>query len=480
MITYDELYIGGRWVAPSSADRVDVVNPATEEVVGRAPLAAAADVDAAVRAASESFHTGGWRERTPAERAAVLSELARLYQERMLDLADLVTSENGSPKAFAHIAQTPTAWMALSTYAQLADAFPWEEARAGALLPEVLVRHEPVGVVAAIVPWNVPQFLIMTKLAPALLAGCSIVLKPAPETPLDALALGELLDAAGVPEGVVSIVPADREVGEHLVRHELVDKVAFTGSTAAGRRVASLCGERLTRCTLELGGKSAAIVLDDVDASAALTNVVMAGLMNSGQACVAQTRLLLPRSRYDELVDGLAAVVDAVPVGDPTDETTTVGPMSARRQQERVESYIAKGIDEGARLVVGGTGRPKGIDRGWYVRPTLFADVSNDMTIAREEIFGPVLSAIPYDDEADAVAIANDSDYGLAGTVWTTDTDRGIDIARRVRTGTYGVNGFLLDFNAPYGGFKCSGIGRELGPEGLRSYLEPKSIAVLG
>jgi betaine-aldehyde dehydrogenase len=345
------------------------------------------------------------------------------------------------------------------------------------LASEMIVRREPVGVVGAIVPWNVPQFVTMSKLAPALIAGCAIVIKPSPETPLDAFKLAELLDEAGIPKGVVSIIPAGREVGEHLVRHPGVDKIAFTGSTAAGRRIAGICGEQLKRCTLELGGKSAAIVLDDADLEQTVAGLKFASLMNNGQACVAQTRILASRDRYDDVVDAIGGMMGALAVGDPHDAATEVGPLVAERQQERVEKYIALGQEEGAKVEVGGNGRPAGQEKGWYVKPTLFTGVDNSMRIAQEEIFGPVLAVIPYDDPDDAVRIANDSDYGLAGSVWTADVEAGLDIARRVRTGTYGVNQYTMDFMAPFGGYKGSGIGREFGREGLEHYLELKSIA---
>jgi len=362
----------------------------------------------------------------------------------------------------------------------VAKAYPWEATRQGVLGSDVIVRREPVGVVAAIVPWNVPQFVTMSKLAPALLTGCTMVLKPAPETPLDAYLMAEILEEAGVPAGVVNIVPAGREAGEHLVRHAGVDKVAFTGSTAAGRRIASICGEQLKRCSLELGGKSAAIILDDADLASTMEGLKFASLMNNGQACVAQTRILASRNRYDEVVDALAGLVDGLKVGDPTDPTTDVGPLVAERQQERVEKYIALGQEEGARVVVGGNGRPAGFDRGWYVRPTVFADATNDMRIAQEEIFGPVLTVIPFDGVDDAVRIANDSEYGLAGSVWTGDVATGLDVARRVRTGTYGVNQYTMDFVAPFGGYKASGVGREFGREGMDHYTEIKSIVPPG
>jgi betaine-aldehyde dehydrogenase len=476
MRTYDKLFIGGEWVEPAGSDTIDVISPHSEELVGRVPEGTEADIDRAVAAARDAFDNGDWPRMAPAERAEIVQNFSNIYSARMMDMAAIITEEMGSPITFSQLAQGPAPWMMLNTFIQVGAEYPWEETRLGVLGTDVIVRREGVGVVGAIVPWNVPQFVTMSKLAPALLSGCAIVIKPSPETPLDAFFMAELLEEAGVPKGVVSIVPAGREVGEHLVRHSGVDKIAFTGSTAAGRRIASICGEQLKRYSLELGGKSAAIILDDADLGSTMAGLKFASLMNNGQACVAQTRILASRDRYDEVVDALGTMVGDLAVGDPADPATEVGPLVAERQQERVEKYIAVGQEEGARVVVGGNGRPAGLEKGWYVQPTVFSNVDNGMRIAQEEIFGPVLAVIPYDDVNDAVRIANDSEYGLAGSVWTADIDLGLDIARRVRTGTYGINQYTMDFIAPFGGYKGSGVGREFGREGIDHYVELKSI----
>jgi aldehyde dehydrogenase (NAD+) len=470
------LFIDGAWATPAGSETIEVVSPHTEEVVARVPEGTPADIEAAVDAARRAFDDGPWPRMSPEERIEVVQSFSNLYAGKLGEMAEVITTEMGSPTSFSNLAQSPAPWMMIESFINIAKAFPWEETRPGALGSDVIVRREPVGVVAAIPPWNVPQFTTISKLAPALLAGCTVVLKPAPETPLDSYLMAELLQEAGVPAGVVNIVAAGREVGEHLVAHRGIDKVAFTGSTAAGRKIAAVCGEQLKRVSLELGGKSAAIVLDDADLVATMDGLRFTALMNSGQACVAQTRILASRAKYDEVVEALAETVRSMPVGDPADAATEIGPMVAQRQQERVEKYIALGQEEGARVVVGGNGMPEGLTRGWYVRPTVFADVDNSMRIAQEEIFGPVLSVIAYDDVDDAVRIANDSDYGLAGTVWTADQEAGLDVARRVRAGTYGVNTYTMDFAAPFGGYKSSGVGREFGPEGLAQYTELKTI----
>src|SRR6266446_2014423 len=340
-------------------------------------------MDRAVAAARDAFDNGEWPRLSPEERMAAVQKFSEVYAAHIPDMAAVVTEEMGSPITFSNLAQSPAPWMMLNTVLQIAAEYPWEERRAGVLGGDVIVRHEGVGVVGAIVPWNVPQFVTMSKLAPALLAGCSIVIKPSPETPLDAYLMAELLEEAGIPKGVVSVIPAGREVGEHLVRHAGVDKIAFTGSTAVGRRIASICGEQLKRVSLELGGKSAAIILDDADLAATAQGLQLASFMNNGQACVAQTRVLASRERYDDVVDAISAMVGNMHVGDPADPTTDVGPLVARRQQERVEKYLALGQEEGARVVVGGSGRPPGLEKGWYVQPTVFAGAHNDMRIAR-------------------------------------------------------------------------------------------------
>ncbi len=474
MIIHEGLYIGGELVEPATSATIDVINPYTEEVAGRVPEASAADVDRAVEAARVAFESD-WSQMPVAERAEILGRASVGIQARMDDLTRLITTEMGSPYSWCMFGQVLAPTMVLDYYAELGKSFELEETRPGMFGP-VVVRREPVGVAAAIVPWNVPLFVTILKLAPAFLAGCTVVLKPAPETPLSAYDLHEVFAEAGLPAGVLNIVAAGREVGEHLVTHSGVDKVGFTGSTAAGRRIAALCGERLRPCTLELGGKSAAIVLEDADLAQTVQGVIDGGILNNGQACVAQTRILAPKSRYTEVVDALTEAVASQVVGDPMDPATQVGPLVADRQRDRVLGLIDKGRGEGARITTGG-GRPD-IATGYFVEPTVFADVTNDMVIAREEIFGPVLSVISYDGVDDAVRIANDSPYGLSGSVWSADGDAAAAVARRMETGTVTVNHFGMAFGAPFGGYKDSGLGRELGPEGVDAYLQKKAISL--
>ena len=472
-----EFFIGGAWGAPASGERLGVVSPSTEEVVGEVPAATPADIDRAVAAARAAFDEGPWPRMTPAERSAVLARAADSPRKREADIAGITVDEMGCAISQAPQAQTGLVAALFDYYAELARAFEFDRTvvagpRAG------LVTNEPAGVVAVIVPWNAPVTLACWKTAPALAAGCTVVIKPAPEAPLSNFILAEALAEAGVPEGVVSVIPAGREVGEHLVTHPGTDKVAFTGSTAAGKRIMSLCGEQVKRVSLELGGKSAAIILDDADIDSIVPRLVHGAMHLSGQVCGAHTRVLVPRSLYGPAVEAAAAAAAHVPVGDPHDPATVVGPLVAERQRDRVEGYVKLATDAGARVAAGGV-RPASLPRGWYVPPTIIADVDNSMRVAREEIFGPVLCFIPYSDEDDAVRIANDSPYGLAGGVWSGDPARALRVARCMRTGSIAINGSYPPFPlVPFGGFKESGLGRELGPEGLANFLEPRSIGL--
>jgi aldehyde dehydrogenase (NAD+) len=476
MITQDALFIGGQWVKPSSDATIEVISPSTEEIVGRVPAPGRDDVDRAVQAARDAFDDGPWPRWAPAERAAVLRRIADGLEQRGTELARLVTTENGTPIAISGAAQVLGAIPHLRAHADLAEGYEFEQTRVGLGLRAAILR-EPVGVVAGIVPWNGPLVLTMMKLAPALAAGCTFVCKPPSETPLVFTVLAEVCAEAGVPDGVLSILPGDGDVGRALVAHPGVDKVAFTGSTAAGRWIMAECAKQIKRVSLELGGKSAAIILDDVDAQTAITQLLPMSTLLSGQMCLLQSRVLVPREREAELVETLCAAIGSLKVGDPFEPDTYFGPLIAERQRARVEGYLAVGRDEGATVAMGG-GRPSGLPKGWYVEPTVFTGVDNTMRIAREEIFGPVLSVIAYDDVAEAIDIANDSEFGLAGAVYTADPGRGFEVARRVRAGTYGVNRYGTDALLPFGGYKQSGLGREGGTEGLAGYLETKSVAL--
>jgi len=472
-----ELFIGGAWVPPANGGHVDVISPSTEAAVGSVPLATTADVDRAVAAARDAFDSGPWPRMTPGERADVLERVAASLRKREAQIAGVTVDEMGCAISQAPQAQTGFTAVLFEYYAALTRTFEFERTvitgpRAG------LVTQEPVGVVAIIVPWNAPVTLACWKAAPALAAGCPVIIKPAPEAPLSNFILADAIAEAGLPEGVVSVIPAGRDVGEHLVTHPGTDKVAFTGSTAAGKRIMSLCGEQVKRVSLELGGKSAAIIADDVDIVTVIPRIVHGGMHLSGQVCGAQTRVLVARAQYSAAVEAAAADAARVAVGDPHDPATLVGPLVAERQRDRVEGYIKLALDAGARVAAGG-GRPADLPRGWYVDATILADVDNSMRVAREEIFGPVLCLIPYDGDDEAVAIANDSPYGLAGGVWSADPARALAIARRLRTGSIAVNGSFPPFpHVPFGGFKESGLGRELGPEGLLNFLEPRSIGL--
>jgi aldehyde dehydrogenase (NAD+) len=471
---YTKLFIGGVWTEPSTPEVIEVFSPATGQKVGQVPLATEADVNAACAAARKAFDEGPWPRMKPVERQAVLAKVAAAVEERADEFKHLLRLETGQPGAIIDILQFGAGVASLQFVANAADKFPWQEVRDG-VYGQTLVLREPIGVVAAVVAWNVPFFLACNKLGPALLAGCTVVLKPAAETPLSANLLAELFAEAGLPEGVLSVVPGGPETGRALTSNPEPDKFTFTGSSAVGKEIGRIAAEKLKPCTLELGGKSAAIILEDADIDSTLPMLIFSGLMNAGQACIGQTRILAPRSRYDEIVDKIAGAVSAMPVGLPDDPATAIGPLISEKQRDRVEGYITKGIEEGARIVTGG-GRPEGLEGGWFVQPTVFADVDNSMTIAQEEIFGPVLAVIPYDTEDDAIRIANDSVYGLAGSVWTTDNNKAIEIAKQIRTGTYAVNMYGNDPCAPFGGYKNSGIGRENGPEGIEAYCETKSV----
>lgn len=473
-LNYDQLFIGGVWVDPKTKQRIDVYSPTTHEYLGSVPEAHEADIDDAVSAARQAFDDPtGWGFWSPSQRTDVLEQFAQALETRGEETARRVTIQNGMPSRLSRQWEQKSPPRSVRYFADLAEKTA-EEIRPGFFGRQTLVTRQPIGVVAQIVPWNVPQAITFMALSPALAAGCTIVLKPSPETVLDAFHMAEAAQEAGFPPGVINIVPAGREVGAYLVAHPGVDKVAFTGSTSAGRQVAAKCGELLRPVTLELGGKSAAVILDDADLESQMDNFFAATMSNNGQVCWLGTRILVPDSRYDEITSTLADFYSNLTVGDPLDLETEIGPLVSERQRDQVERYIAKGKQE-ARLLVGG-GRPKYLDQGWFVEPTIFADVDPSATIAQEEIFGPVLSLIRYKDEQDATKIANDSTYGLGGSVWTRDPDRGEAFARTVDTGSIGINAYINDPVAPFGGMKTSGLGRALGPEGLSAFQETKTI----
>ncbi len=470
----DRFFIGGEWVAPSSSDQIRVIDSATEEEFLTVAEAREEDVARAAGAARLAFDEGPWPMLSHAERAEYLRALAAGLRERADDIGQIWPRESGVLHAMAAHAAAGSA-RTFEYYAGLADTFPFEEPATPQGSGFGLIVREPVGVVGAIIPWNGPIGLITAKVAPALLAGCTVVLKCSPEAPAEGYIVSEIAESIGLPPGVFNMVTADRQASESLVRDPRVDKITFTGSTAAGRRIASICGERIARCTLELGGKSAAVILDDVDIATAATTLAGAECMLTGQVCSSLTRVVVTRSRHDEMVEALAAAFGAVQVGDPFDSASQMGPLVAERQRDRVLGYIAKGVDEGAVLATGG-GRPAHLPKGYYVEPTVFGNVDNASTIAQEEIFGPVLSVIPADDEEQAIRIANDTIYGLNASVFTPDVDRARAVARRLRSGTVGHNSFRTDFTVAFGGFKQSGIGREGGTEGLLPFLETKTV----
>lgn len=468
------LFVGGAFRIASRTE--PVIEAATGKPLGAGASVTATEIDDAVAAARAAFE--GWSATPAADRAAILVRMADALTARAAATNELCTRENGMPIWLSRGANGAFPAALLRYYADLIVHGEVEETRPS-MIGHTIVRREAVGVVGAITPWNYPQALAAMKIAPALAAGATMVLKASPETALDALVFGEAADEAGLPPGVLNVVAGGAGAGAHLVAHPGVDKVAFTGSTAAGRTIAEICGRLLRPVTLELGGKSAAIILDDADLDATIKGLRSASFVNNGQTCHLSSRILAPRSRYGEVVDAVAALADGLTVGDPLDRSTHIGPLVSARQRERVLGYVEIGKSEGARLVAGGS-VPADQPDGWFVSPTVFADVDNRARIAQEEIFGPVLTVIPYDSDAEAVSIANDSEFGLGGTVWSTDTARATDVARRVHTGTIGVNDYQLDMAAPFGGVKASGLGRELGPEGLAAYQNLKSIYRVG
>jgi aldehyde dehydrogenase (NAD+) len=468
-------FVGGRFVKSHSNQRIDVINPASEEVIGSIVDGDASDIGLAVDAASNAFDNTDWSRLSAQDRAQYVLALADVLEQRGDEIATLLTLQNGMPIVKCKQLNSPGLANMYRYFAAVADNLELEEIReyAGG---HGLIRHEPVGVAGLIVPWNGPQGLIAWKLGPALIAGCTAVIKPAPETSLDAYLLAEAINEAGIPDGVINIVTGGRDTGASLVAHPKVHKIAFTGSSAVGRQIAGTAANTMKRVTLELGGKSAAILLEDVDLDGFLPFVESACSPNTGQVCRALTRVLAPRSRYEEVVSAVADTMANIRTGDPMHAETVFGPLVAERQRDRVERYIEIGRDEGAKVVVGG-GRPRGLSAGYYVEPTVFRDVDNQMRIAREEVFGPVLVIIPFSDEGEAVRIANDSDYGLGGGVFTQNSLHGTEVARRVRTGSIGVNNSRPPMDLPFGGFKHSGLGRELGGNDcVQAYLETKAI----
>ena len=474
---HDDVFVDGAWRPAHARARLEIVNPATEERIASVPDGDAADIDASVAAARRAFD--GWRRTAPDERAAHLVRLAQLLEQDARAFATTTTAENGTPITESAGA-APYSAAHLRRVAALSPELEREDVRLNPLsATRTLVERTPLGVAGLISPWNFPLPLIVAKLAPALLAGCTTVVKPAPETPVATRRLVDLVAEAGIPAGVVNLVTGGVAAGRALVAHPDVDKISFTGSTAAGREIAEVRGRMLRPVTLELGGKSAAIVLDDVDLDVLREHIIKVSLRNTGQTCKASTRLVVPRSRHAEILEAVADVVGSAPVGDPTDPATVFGPVVSARQRERVTGYIDLGNAEGARPVLGGT-TDSPFERGYYVRPTIFDDVQPGMRIAQEEIFGPVLAVLAYDDDDDAVRIANDSRYGLAGAVFGEDEDRALAVARRIETGTVGINQYGSNSAAPFSGHKDSGLGVEFGPEGLAGYLGITSLHLRG
>jgi acyl-CoA reductase-like NAD-dependent aldehyde dehydrogenase len=468
--TREQLFIGGGWIDSEASGSIEVINPTTEEPLGSIPEGGAADVDRAVAAARDAFE--GWSQTPRERRAELLTAIAAQLGERADEIAATIAAEVGMPLKMSRRIQSALPIASFASIPDLIEQVAWEEE-----VGNSLIVREPIGVLGAITPWNYPLHQIAAKVAPAMAAGCTVVLKPSEVAPLNAFILAEAIEAAGLPAGVFNLVTGTGPVvGEAIAAHPGVDIVSFTGSTRAGRRVSELAAETVKSVTMELGGKSANLILEDADLARAVPDGVTKCFLNSGQTCNALTRMLVPQAMLGDLTQAVAGVAEAFTPGDPFDEATKLGPLVSEAQRDRVRAYIEKGVEEGAELATGGAEAPEGLERGYFVRPTVFTDVENSMTIAQEEIFGPVLSIIPYADEEDAIRIANDSVYGLSGAVWSADEERAVAVARRLRTGQVDINGGVFNPLAPFGGYKQSGHGRELGRFAIEEFLQPKSL----
>lgn len=477
-IPVDKIYVGGKWVASSSSSMIEVVSPDTEEVVAKVTEASEADVDLAVAAAREAFDKGPWPRMAVKERTEWVRKLSEAIVARTEEMAVCWTYQIGMPYNVAKMF-APFLTNAMDQYIAIAENMDFVEKREIFGEGAGFVAYEPVGVVAAIAPWNVPINTMLNKVGPALVAGCTVIMKPAPETPLEAYIMAQCADEIGLPAGVLNLLCANRDVSDYLVRRPGVDKVSFTGSVAAGQRIASVCGDRIARCALELGGKSPAIILDDYDLDAVAKEMVDGICSIAGQNCALLSRVLISRERHDELVAKMKIIAEGIKIGHAFEPDTGLGPVAMKRQLEKIEELIAVGVAEGATLASGGK-RPTHLDTGYFMEPTIFSNVTTDMRIAQEEIFGPVICVMPYDDLDHAIEIANDSEFGLSGAVFTNDLEKAYHVARSVRTGTMGQNGPRNDFTIGFGGFKKSGIGREGGVAGLKAFLEPKTILLDG
>jgi aldehyde dehydrogenase (NAD+) len=470
-----QLFIDGDWRNSSGSNELTVVTPHNEETVLTYIEPTIADVDAAVAAARRAFDQGPWPRMSPPERGVYLKKVSEILMARMPELAEAWTGQVGAVIGFTSKASYQVPGL-FKFYGDLTETYPFVEERIGSIGGnKVRVVQEPVGVVAAITPWNAPLVLLVYKVAAALAAGCTMVCKPSPETPIDAHILAEAIKEAGIPAGVFNMLPAGREVGDHLIRHRGIDKISFTGSTAAGKHIASVATDRLARVSLELGGKSAAMILEDADMDHVLKSLVPYSMPITGQVCFSLTRVLVPKSRKNEIIEAYTSAVSKVKVGNPFEADTGMGPLTMQRQLDRVQGYIEKGKAEGAKLALGGS-RPADLNRGFFIEPTVFTDVDPGMTIFQEEIFGPVVSFVDYDDEKDMIAKANDTIYGLHGAIYTQDAERGFTVAREYRAGSVTINGMMVDIHMPFGGFKQSGLGRDGGIEGLDNYTETKAV----